>query len=382
MPEGAPLVAKWQEVIDEFNGYERKTAGNSLRELEEFILTPLNEVTLATCLAVSTPAVSSTAQYDFFTETLFDIQDKLREQCESLSGVVSIDQYTHVASFFNANLAGKFPFVSKPDGASPDASPEDLRTFFEMMDTEAKGIKETLAQAVDLGPTGKNALMFIEQMEALRAFFGEYLAPTATSPELAFTFDVTFRVNKEREAHANEVLTWAVQSKDTTFSLRSPSHKGYWKAGDPFKVIFRWAANSPLQPMAEAPCADLTVSKEKATYTYEGTWALLRLLRQHQAGPSDFKNLEDEHPTTLRFDVPLTNMLSGNGKSCVGRKATLFVSIAVSPVKHKKQKKEEDPKAEDSSSAAPEKIQMGAAVALPYFPYHAPDLSGVGRGDL
>src|SRR5207248_11208771 len=56
---------------------------------------------------------------------------------------VSIDQYAHVASFFNANLAGKFPFVANPAAATPDASPEDLRTFFEMLDSEAKGIKAT-----------------------------------------------------------------------------------------------------------------------------------------------------------------------------------------------------------------------------------------------
>lgn len=371
MPKNAPLVAKWQEIITAFNGYDRNTAGNSLRGLEAFIEKPLNEVTLETCQATSIARTALDLHYDFFTETLLEIQEKLHDQCRLLSGTVSIEQYSHVASFFNANLAGRFPFVAKAEGASPDACPEDLRTFFGMMDTKAKGIKNTLAQAVDLGPAGKKALMFIEQMENLRNFFGDYLVPTAASPEPAFNFDVTFRVNKEREARANEVLTWDVESNNTLISMRSPSHKGYWKAGDPVKVSFYWASNSPLQPRREGSASDLSVFDEKASYTYKGTWALLRLLRRHQASPSDFKTLVDETPTTLRFDIPLRNVNSESGKPCG---ATLFVRLALSPAKPKQIKKESGEKKEAASSVS-EIPEGGGSLALPYFPFHAPDLS-------
>ncbi len=380
MPENAPLVTKWQEIIDAFNSYEKNGAGNGLKELEAFILTPLNEVTLATCAQLKElPAI----EYNFFTETLATIQEKLRKQCTDLSGTVSVDQYMQIASFFNANLANKFPFVKDPNAVSPDASPESLRTFFEMMDSQAKGIKETLQQAEHLGPAGKNALMFIEQMDTIRAFFGDYLAPAATVPHPAFAFEVTFRVNREREVYANEVLTWQVETKNTTFSMRSPDRKGYWQAGDPFKVSFIWASNSALQPMGTGGKGSLSVQGEAATYTYDGTWALLKLLRQHQAGPSDFKDLKDEKPITLHFDVPLSNASTSGTPPCAAagggnskpNKATLFISVAVSPAKVEKPKKEDDKdKPKDEKEGAPKKIQMGAPLALPFFPHLAPPL--------
>jgi len=378
MPGNLPLVTKWAGIISELNGYDRKSPGSGLIELEDFIMNALNEVTLATCRQFANVVSMISAEQDFFVSILVDLQEKLHKQCVALSGYVSAGNYAQLAQFFNTNLAGKFPFVENADCTAPDANPEDIRTFFEMLDSQVSGVKTTLKQATNLGPAGKNALTFIEQMEAVRSFFGDYLTPNSTLPNPAFSFDVTFRVNKEKEVRANEILNWSFTSQDSTVTMRSASRKGYWQAGDPVQMTFCWALNSPLQPQMTEGIPNFEVQGEKAAFSYNGEWALLRLFRQHKAQPSDFYTLNDEDPITLRFDIPLTNVIStsttqtcsdGNGPL----QATVFVRVKASPLALVPVKKA----APESGSKATEqeKIQMGAPVSLPYFPFHAPRLN-------
>lgn len=382
MPGNLPLLAKWEGIINELNEYDRKTPGNGLVELENFIMYPLNEVTLATCNKYANMTNMLSAAEDYFINILVYIQEKLHEQCVALSGVVSIDYYEKLSQFFNANLAGKFPFVDCADNTTPDANPEDIRTFFEIMDTQAAGVKATLKEATNLGAQGQKALVFIEQMEKVREFFGGYLAPNSTLPNPAFSVDVAFRVNREKELYGSGVLDWELSTQDTTITMRSPSHVGYWEAGNPIKVVFGWALNSPLQPMLVEDLSDFDVQGENAIFSYDGTWSLLRLLRQHQATSSDFGGLNDKNPTTLRFDIPLTNVISNDPKTCTNmndlRMARVFIRLKVSPLTIVPVKKVATAAKGEPEKIVQEKIQMGAPVNLPYFPFHAPRLDNLG----
>jgi len=380
MPHSLPLIAKWAGIINELNEYDRKAPGNGLVELENYVMYPLNEVTLATCNKFSNIYSALSVREDYFVNILVDLQNKLHEQCVTLSGAVSVDYYEQLSQFFNANLAGKFPFVEKDNNTAPDANPEDIRTFFEMMDAQAAGVKATLKEATNLGVPRKKALTFIEQMEQVRHFFGGYLEPNSTLPTPAFSFDVTFRVNREKEFYANEILDWELTAQDTTITMRSPSPIGYWEAGDPLKITFRWALNSPLQPMLVEDLPNFDVQGENAIFSYDGVWALLHLLRQHKATSSDFSNLNDDNPITLRFDIPLTNVVSQDNTACMNdsRKATVFARLKVSPVMITQPKTAPPAVKGKAANPAQEKIKMGAPVNLPYFPFHAPRLNSSG----
>lgn len=371
MPGNLPLLGKWDSIIHELSEYDRKVPGNGLVELENYVMYPLNEVTIATCNKYTNMYNALSAVEDYFMNTLIHIQQKLHERCIALSSIVSMDYYANLSQFFNTNLAGKFPFVEIVDSRTPDANPEDIRTFFEMMDAQATSIKNTLKEAG--GAQGKKAFTFIEQMEQVRHFFGGYLEPDSPIPNPAFTFDVAFRVNKEKECYANEILDWDLSTHDATITMRSPSRVGYWEAGDPLKVTFRWALNSPLQPTTTEGLSNYDVQGGNAVFYYEGIWALLRLLKQHHATVANFGSLRDEDPITLRFDIPLANVLP---PVCTKDPlmATVFIRLKVSPISSTPPKKTKG----EATKASQEKMQMGKPVNLPYFPSIAPCLNNVG----
>lgn len=378
MPGDLPLITKWAGILEELTGYEQKAPGNGLSALEDFIMGPLNEITLATCNKYANSENMIFNQDDFFVEILVNIQEKLRERCVELSGNLSVSNYTNLATFFNANLANKFPFVEKPDAPCPDANPQDIRTFFEMMDTQAANIKTALQEAQNLGAAGKNALTFIEQMDKVRTFFGGYLVPNSILPIPAFAYNVTFRVNREREERANEILNWTVATDGSTIDMRSKSFEGLWNFGDSMKVILRWALNSPLQPVQSGSTANYQVQGEDAVFFYDGNWALLKLLRLNRANPGDFDTLNDPTPITLRFQIPLTNVTSNYQGSLAAdpKTATAFISLQVMPIKSPDVN---TPKSTTPPSAAPtnttastSQITPGSPVTLPYFPFAAP----------
>src|SRR5690606_13663016 len=119
------------------------------------------------------------------------LESLLKKQCTDLSGVVAQDAYQQVASFFNANLAGLFPFADPQVLESAD--PEMIREFYDMMDAYGVNIKSTLAQANGLGDKGKRALEFITKMENIRDLFGAYLDPSSGVNTPSFAFTVDFR---------------------------------------------------------------------------------------------------------------------------------------------------------------------------------------------
>lgn len=379
MPGNLPLLAKWEGIINELAEYDRKTPGNGLVELENYIMYPLNEVTLETCNKYSNLFPMLSPAEDYFLNILVHIQEKLNERCVDLSGAFSVETFNQLSDFFNANLAGKFPFTEKTCTDSPDANPEDIRAFFELMDTQAVGIVAALKEATNLGIAGKNALTFIEQMEKVRRFFGGYLAENSPLPTPAFSFDVSFRVNREQEVNGNAILDWELRAQDTPITMRSPSHIGYWEAGKPLEVAFRWALNSPLQPMIIEGLPNFDVRGDSAVFSYDGIWALLRLLRQHQAPPSDLPGLNDKEPTTLRFDIPLTNVDANRLNTCRTEllKATVFIRLKVSPLTVLPSKATPPPVKGESPIFTQEKLKVGAPGTLPYFPTRAPHLNNL-----
>jgi type VI secretion system protein ImpL len=385
MPGNLPLVEKWQGIMNALNEYNSKAPGNSVIGLENFILTPLNEVTLKTCAKYTRMTDLLSGTHDFFLSIFADMEEKLQSRCESLVEEKAMCSYKQASQFFNTHLAGKFPFTDGKDLMSPDASPEDIQTFFQMMEGQFENTKAAFASSTGLGVTAQKGIEFIQQMEKIKEFFGGFLASSEALSTPAFVFDVKFRVNKAQEAHGNEVIDWNVLSHDMLISMRSQSHKGYWMVGDPVTVVLRWAANSPLQPLEGNLGHNFDVEDGKAIFSYNGQWALLRLFQQHRDIPSGLIGLGGESPSMLRFEVPLAQVsqIPQKQPGCAP-KAKVFLSIDFSPLV-KTIKSGSLPKGDTSECATGEEIKvkmqqklpLDKVVDVPHFPSHAPELTPV-----
>ncbi len=298
------LVTKWHRVLVELDRYDAKRTQNTLTLLERFIKVEMETITPLNCLQKIPAEDLKRPVRDFFGQNLFNLKKELLKQCRLLAKDEVLKNYSVVQAFFNDRLAGKYPFTTKdPQTIVNEADPVDLRLFYRLLDKYLdKGLGQ-LEKSTKFGLSKDNALEFIYLMEEARPFFAPYL--TQEKSELSdYVLDVDFRVNREAESGANQVIEWKLESKGITAQDHQAKKTPLpWDLGDPIQVTFRWAKDSPDVPVSAGDWAGVDVEKRTVTYVYDNQWSLIQLLSRHEAGIEDFGPLGDPKPHTLRFRV-------------------------------------------------------------------------------
>lgn len=348
-PEKVGLITHWQLLIEAVNGYLRKKPHNAIQALEKFIKEDMNAVTLENYNEKLNPDRFDSGS-GFFLTRLDQLRSGLYARCQQLSGKQALNHYDGLQMWFNRKLAHRFPFVgTHPELEVGSADPQDIKAFFELYDATAKDARAYLKQLMDKGINVSDALEFMLAMEDVRLFFSGFILNKAPNSLPSYDFKIEFRVNKESEKGANELINWIfTMGGGEKFDLYSTSREGVWQYGAPVNMTFRWASNGPNAPAMDGQQTDLTVNGFEATYGYAEPWALLKLMMKHNASLSAFKDRVDPQPQTLFFEVPTRNLLNTNMPH--GESARLFVRISL-----------QNPKKEG-----------GQTVLVPFFPEVAP----------
>lgn len=295
----------WQSIGQGLQRYTAKAPGNSLVMLEEFLRNDLPKITLDDCQTKL--AEPGSVSGDFFLRRRDAIRDALLDRCRTLMGAAIDTDYGKLADGFNRVLAGRYPFVPPSDGAEeelPEADPDEvaryLREFAAASGRLRTAIEARSQQEQDLMPV----LRFLDQMTEAQAFLAPFAAPQdpQNAPPAAYQVAAEFRVNRPREADANQIIEWVLRVGAQELRADDAAAAVPWRPGDPVSVHLRWAKDGSVvpQPLAQGPYVDgLT-----ASFAYGGRWALLRLLQAHRASFQDFGQGGDRQPHTLRFDIP------------------------------------------------------------------------------
>lgn len=351
LPEAAErLVGKWRRIAEELQKYALRRADNSVSELEGFILGPMMEISFATCTETLSQAGVDAASGggDFFVQRIRRLERGVRQRCADLAGVQAQTAYSAVADAFDDHLAGRYPFVA--DGWREDlaeASPRDLEAFFAVYDAQAAPARNALEEAVDLGFSRDRALDFLDRMDQVRALFGPWLDAPGANDAPVYDVAAEFRVNRAREAGANQVIEWALEVGPTRLDQRSGDRTARWSLGEPVEITLRWAENSTAVPAAVADRPDMTVDRRTVRMRYANAWSLLEMIRRHRAGSDDFEQFVDPRPHTLRIDVPTRPAAGGSIEP-----ARLFIRVELT--------------AQGAGEATP--------VVVPAFPTRAPEV--------
>ncbi len=298
------LVTKWHRILVELDRYDAKRTSNTLTLLERFIKVEMETITPENCRQkIPLKGLKRTAR-DFFGKNLYQLKKELSDQCRLLARDEVLRDYSVVQAFFNDRIAGKYPFAPLDENSViSEADPADLRKFYHLLDRYLDRSLGQLEKSTKFGHSRDNALEFIYLMEEARAFFAPYL--TLEKSELpAYMLDVDFRVNRGAESGANQVIEWNFETKGETIQdHRKKKVPLMWDLGDPIRLSFRWAKDSPDVPVSSGDWFGADVSKRTVTLEYDNQWSLIQLLSRHEAGIEDFGPLGDPKPHTLRFKV-------------------------------------------------------------------------------
>ncbi|HEU4714882.1 MAG TPA: type VI secretion protein IcmF/TssM N-terminal domain-containing protein [Pyrinomonadaceae bacterium] len=301
----------WSEILSDLDAFDNKHPGNPIAALETFIITDMDKVSIDSCSASLKLTDSSR---DYFLRIRNSLRAQFYRRCNELARVKAVNDtlaalgnYREIEEAFNKSLSGGFPFTDlgrRPD--YPDLDPWELMKFFRLFDAKEKAAREALIRSADFGASPRHAEEFLDQVIKVREFFAPFLEKKQ-GPML--DFNVQFRVNKDHEIGANQIIDWKFEVGKKKFAYLSDDLNGRWVFGDPVRLTLRWANNSPTVPVTGASPVAVKAKDRIAVIEYDDRWSLLTLLLRHgqmlrRAGtPAECDQGFDADPYTLKFTV-------------------------------------------------------------------------------
>jgi type VI secretion system protein ImpL len=375
VPKNMPLINKWKRIIDVLEDYEKKTPGNSLSTLETFLTEDLNTINIENCL----DKVGDFDQYihsgDYFLEIRNHYYHKVEKRCEAIGFKEAIDFYNAASSFFNANLAGRFPFSKDVDNpASPEADADDVLTFFKLFDQLKPQHLEMLKHASRTAGADQSLAKFIREIESIRPLMLASLDAGSDKHIPAVTLNATFRTDRHREQGGDHIIDWSLTIAGEALSMQNPSGSVEWRIGRPIDMMVKWAQNGEIIPLPDSRLPSLTVSGPHALFSYEGRWALARLLRDHVTPEATFNKDASASAHLLEFAIPTAfnpncyrrhealPPASPNQPARLYMRLTMAVPVMTAV-------ENATPKEHKPETVSSKKLQP---LSVPSFPYHAP----------
>lgn len=307
------LIDKWSRILKQVNDYSMKKAGNHIQNLSQFLMDEGNKITFANCFKSLSPQQFERPTADFFIQKGNKIRAAMYQQCVALAEKAAVQKFNALASYFNQNLSGNFPFTKV---VNPNIIPtaevrvETIINFFQYYDNLSLVERQALARLQGRSRNWEQAIQFLNQLEQVKTFLDDYFMPKNPHDPPGVNFDIQFRANQTNEVGADQVISWAFVAGNKVVDMQSGQTSGQWNMGEVVSFSFKWAQMSHEKPIVgkDKNPAYLNVDG-RVNFLYEGQWSLLRAMMLNQARLAEGATPGDN--TLLSFTVPLTsNQLS------------------------------------------------------------------------
>ncbi len=334
LPSTPEPVARWTLLRSDLEAYKAKTAGNPLATLEGFILGPMAEATLPTCLDVDPTATSclpagaqgqtGTPSCDYFLDARNQLLLASAATCEDVTLTAGGAAWGGIADQFTAELAGRYPFADGTasgggDPTPPDATPAGLASFYATYDAVRPAVGRSLQVTADLRRRDPGSLptafgiawpqpdwstaqaaevtTFLDRMDGVRTFFDPFLTawaaagPKKPKPVPTFGLGLDLSPAPASEAGGSQVLrrSLAINGNLARVSGPPPAPRQApltWSYGSTLTVTLEWARDGWYQPETVVANPYGRVVGNRVTYRYPEPWSLLHFLQGPASCPA------------------------------------------------------------------------------------------------
>lgn len=290
---------------------------------------------------------SETTANDFFAGRRRQLEQQTRARCDDRGQADAYAQYRTLATRFNRELAGRYPFAGLD---ARDAPPEAVKAFFLDYDGQRKALDAALGE-LD-GARWQEVRTFVDRLDKAADFFRVGL--TAADGPQPLRLDIGFRALPKQSPGSEQIVSWRLSSGAAAAVYPNGGKTLQWPAGEMLALELQWAEQSKFRPVGDPSQADLLVEGRSASYVALGEWALLRLIDSHRPRAVQPGAGTNGRQALVEFTVPVSTQKVGPAP---GRTETAraYLTLEVSGINAKTQ--------------APALVQVPAA-----FPRQAPIL--------
>lgn len=318
----------WRNTLDEINRYTQgKEPTGQVANLDAYFIGRLAGMSYPHCAEVLAAYTAPDYGNDLFSERRRNLERQVQLRCGDKRQAQAAEIYGALATRFNRDLAGRYPFAAL---GARDAGLAVVRAFFRDYAVQHDAITAAL---VDLDADHwQSATRFVEQLDD----FAGFLASNVGAPEQmnAVTLNATFPDATATSVGGDQLLSWRLAVEDTASVFPNGLKKLDWFPGQPLALELQWAERSDWRPLADPAQVDLGAQEATATFKASGAWALLRFIDMHRVrGASD----KDSDPIRLAFSVPVQALKATTEGKPSHSEAKVFMTWKLSGVDAKTQ---------------------------------------------
>ncbi len=312
----ADQVRRLAELQDESRKYKEQNPASSPALVEQLVARDFNDMDTGSCLQILTSA-NMPRGFGELSRLAQGLQQQALNRCRQLQVQRASTAWAALADYFNRYLAGRFPFA--PGTQASDADPARVQHLLALIDANLADAQAGLTMADPLSRS--SAQDFLARLQQLRPWLGALLLRDK-SGLTGVDLDVRWRTDRDQERGADQVIAWGLNSGNQQVIYPAADQPALrWNVGDPLRLTLRWAKNSSQRPVSDPSQPSLAVNDLQAGWEYEGPWALLRLMRSHDAA--------QRQPNLDFTDFPLSLQLPVHNPASTDNLARLYVRLSL-----------------------------------------------------
>jgi len=339
-------MAYWDSTLSELRRYVQfKEPNGQVAYLENYFLKQLTSLRFDNCGKGLAGYQAEAGGNDFFSDRRRVLQKDTDWRCNNRREADAYSLYRTLATRFNRELAGRFPFGPL---SGQDASPAMVKNFFADYDNQ----RDTLHDAV-ANLSGKHeghwqeVRQFLGNLDKASGFFHSYL--TSGEAAVPLRANIGFRAQPRLSTGSEQIVAWRLSSGTNLASFPNGATTLDWMPGEIVLLELQWAEQSRFRPVGDPQQNDMQVEGNVASFIGMGDWALLRLVSRHRSRAEE-GNL-DGNRLGIEFNIPVSSQKIGPAPGQTSNaKAYLTMSLA----------------------GVDAKTQAAVPVKLPAFPNKAP----------
>lgn len=341
----------WDNTLSEVRRYVQfKEPNGQVAHLENMFQKQLADLTYDNCGKVLGGYQGELPSNDFFSSRRRALEQDARWRCNNRREADAYALYRGLATRFNRDLAGRFPFAPT---SRRDASPAAVRAFFADYEAQRESLRSITANLSD--SRWQNLRLFLDQLDKAAAFFrGNLGAADGIAPVRA---ELAFRTQAKQSPGSEQIVAWRLSSGTRVASYPNGAATLDWQPGEMLLLELQWAEQSRFRPVADPQQPDMAVEGNVASFASLGDWALLRLLAEHR--PKSGVSSTETNQLLVELNVPVSSQKVGPAPGAMST-ARAYLGITLS---------NPAPAADPAKGAAP---AASAQLRLPVLPQKAP----------
>ncbi len=321
-------AAFWRNTRDELDRYTKgKEPAGQVANLDAYFVTQLTGMTYANCASVLGAYTSPEFGNDLFSDRRRKLERQVQLRCTDQRQAQAEALYGALATRFNRDLAGRYPFG---EPAARDAGLAATRTFF--LDYAEQ--RDSIAAALNAmnNDRWRSAKRFIAELDTAAAFFSNNVGAPGDMAVMGLT--PVFPAETARSVGSDQMLTWRLDVEGAESVFPNGLKALQWYPGDSVALHLRWAARSQWRPQADPAQPGLSVQDASASFDASGPWALLRFIDTYRLPDT---NKKEPDQILLGFSVPVQSQGAGADGKLARSEANVFMTWLLTGVDPKTQ---------------------------------------------